>query len=479
MMIHFFTDPTEVTFTALKHVFHVSSVFCELDLPFLSAPITIRWYGVIIAFGLTLAVLLGGRLAYKWKIDIYKMLDVLIYGCFGGIVGARLYYVACEWGYYSQHLDEIFKIWHGGLAIYGGLIGGLICALIVCIVEKINILNLLDLCSMSFLIGQGIGRWGNFANQEAFGINTDLPWGMYSEKTRAYLQELVLSGTTLKVTPTEPVHPTFLYESIWCLLGAALLYLYYRKFRKFSGQLFLLYGVWYGVERAFVEALRTDSLYIGDTGIRTSQLLSVVIVIVCTILFTIFTIKYTMYPKPIEGVDYVREIPLYRFKRKAREAEKTANDFAQKAADAEKAGNTARAESLRKQEEKYRKLFEENTEKARIDDEAREKKRIAKGKPPKTSPPLLSELEAAKKDADDDMEPDLELPKTDVFETRTHPHPKPEAQPETTSEAPAEAPAETTPAAPAEDAAQADAEAQDEAPAAETKDADSQEADGE
>ena len=417
-MIQFFTDTTDVKFTALDHIFKVSSVFCELDLPFLSAPLTIRWYGVIIAFGLVLAVLLGGRLAYKWKIDIYKMLDILIYGTFGGIIGARLYYVICEWDYYGQHPAEILQIWNGGLAIYGGLIGGLLCALIVCIVEKINILNLLDLCSMSFLIGQGVGRWGNFANQEAFGVNTDLPWGMYSAKTQAYLEELALSGTDLKVDPTAPVHPTFLYESLWCLLGAALLYLYYRKCRKFSGQLFLLYGVWYGLERAVVEGLRTDSLYIGSTGIRTSQLLSVALVIVSAVLYTIFTIKYTMHPKPIEGIDYVKEIPLYRFKRKAQEAEKTANGFAEKAAAAEQAGQTAKAETLRKQEEKYRKLCEENKEKARLDFEAREKKRIAKGKPPKTNPPLLSELNAQAENADDeDADDDLPVAKTEVFET--------------------------------------------------------------
>ncbi len=412
-MIQFFTDKTEVTFTALKHIFNVSSVFCEINLPFMSAPLTIRWYGVIIAFGLTLAVLLGGRLAYRWRIDIYKMLDILIYGSFGGIIGARLYYVACEWGYYSQNPGEIFKIWHGGLAIYGGLIGGLICAFIVCIVEKINIPNLLDLCAMSFLVGQGVGRWGNFANQEAFGVNTDLPWGMYSAKTQAYLQELVLSGTTLSVDPSKPVHPTFLYESIWCLLGAALLYLYYRKFRKFSGQLFLLYGVWYGLERAVVEGLRTDSLYIGDTGIRTSQLVSVALVIVCAVLYTALTIRYTMHPKPIEGVDYVKEIPLYRYKRKAQEAQKAADNCAKKAEEAEKAGDAAKAESCRKQEEKYRKIFRENVEKALTDDEEREKKRVAKGKPPKTWPPLLSELEAEKKEA----EPDSPAAKTEVFET--------------------------------------------------------------
>jgi phosphatidylglycerol:prolipoprotein diacylglycerol transferase len=378
--LHFFQDVTQVKFTGLEHIFNVSAVFCEFSLPFLKQTVTIRWYGVIIAFGLALAVLFGGRTAYKWKIDIYKMIDVLIYGALGGVIGARLYYVAFQWDQYKNDPLEIFQIWHGGLAIYGGLIAGLICALIVCKVEKINVPNLLDLCGMSFLIGQGIGRWGNFANQEAFGTNTSLPWGMYSVKTQAYLQDLVSAGTDLNVDPAKPVHPTFLYESLSCLLGFALLYLYCQKLRKFSGQIFLLYGIWYGVERAVVEGLRTDSLYITGTNIRTSQLLSVILVVVCAILYTVFTIRFTLHPKPIDGVDYYREIPLYRYKRKAAEAKKEETALLAKAEKAEADGKTAVAEKLRKQAQAKAKLFEENTEKARLDDEARAAKKAAKAK---------------------------------------------------------------------------------------------------
>ena len=367
--MHFFTDTTAVKFTALDKWFNVSSVFLE------AGNFSIRWYGVIIAFGLTLAVLFGGRTAYKWKIDINKMLDVLIYGCFGGIIGARAYYVLSEWDYYGKHLSEVVKIWHGGLAIYGGLIGGLLAAFVVCKVEKINVLNLLDICGMSFLIGQGIGRWGNFANQEAFGTNTALPWGMYSEKTQAYLTALVKAGTDLKVDPTKPVHPTFLYESLWCLLGFVVLYIICKKFRKFSGQIFLCYGVWYGLERAIVEGLRTDSLYIGDTNIRVSQLLSVVLVVVCGILLTIFYIRYTLHPKPIEGIDYFKEIPLYRYNKKAAEARKLADELIVKAEKAE-----AEAEAG-KDGENAVKLSEKAKEARRKADEADKKadeaKRIA------------------------------------------------------------------------------------------------------
>ena len=376
--MHFFQDVTAVKFTALDHIFNVSSVFCEFSLPFLKNPVTIRWYGVIIAFGLTLAVLFGGRMAYKWKIDIYKMIDILIYGALGGIIGARLYYVAFEWDYYAAHPGEIFQIWNGGLAIYGGLIAGLLCAFIVCRVEKINIPNLLDLCGMSFLIGQGVGRWGNFANQEAFGVNTELPWGMYSEKTRAYLAELVASGSTIAVDPAKPVHPTFLYESLWCLLGFVILYIICKKARKFSGQIFLCYGVWYGVERTVVEGLRTDSLYIGNTGIRTSQLVSIVLVVVCAVLLVIFSIKYTLHPKPIEGVDVFPEIPLYRFKRKAADAEKEAVRLTALADKAEAAGNANKALALRKKAENQTALAEKNKLLAAEDDRKRAEKKAAK-----------------------------------------------------------------------------------------------------
>ena len=313
-MIRFFTDPVEVAFTALQKTFSVSSVFCEISLPFLSAPISIKWYGVIIAFGFTLAVLFGGRKAYVWKIDIYKMLDILIWGALFGIIGARLYYVFNEWGYYSAHPAEIPAVWHGGLAIYGGLIGGVLAALGVCLVERVNIRNLLDLCGMSFLIGQGIGRWGNFANQEAFGTNTTLPWGMYSERTREYLQYLVNGGAT-GLDPSQPVHPTFLYESLWCLLGFALLYWVCQKHRRFSGQIFLMYGIWYGIERAVVEGLRTDSLYIGNSNIRISQLFSVILVLVCAILLAIGFARDKKHHAPVEGVDFYREIPVYNKKR--------------------------------------------------------------------------------------------------------------------------------------------------------------------
>ena len=298
-------DTVLVKFAGIAQEFEVSSI---LDLGFTQ----VRWYGAIIAFGFLLAVLFGGRTAYVWEINLDKMIDVLLFGTIGAIVGARAYYVAFKWDYYSVHLSEIPKIWHGGMAIYGGIIGGLLMAFIVCKIEKINIYNLLDMVGISLLIGQGIGRWGNYANQEAFGGFTYKNFGMMSDKVVDYIArnpaEFGVEGISdipSYIAENDLyVHPTFFYESVWCLLGFLVLYIILKKFRKFSGQLFLTYGVWYGLERMIVEGMRTDSLYIGNTGIRVSQALSFAIVAVCGTLLVIKLIKYIKNPQPIEGVDF-------------------------------------------------------------------------------------------------------------------------------------------------------------------------------
>ncbi len=301
------SDYTVVYFTAIKRGFSVPSVLADFSI--FGIDIEIKFYGAIIAFGFLLAVLFGGRMAYKWKMSLDKMVDVLIYGTIAAIIGARLYYVFSKWDYYGTHLSEIPQIWEGGLAIYGGIIGGLVAAYFVCKVRKMNYFNLLDMATMSLLIGQGIGRWGNFTNQEAFGVNTDLPWGMWSEKVAADVmrnQELYASKG-FAVDPMLPVHPTFLYESIWCLLGFFVLYIICRKARKFSGQIALCYGIWYGLERTIVEGLRTDSLYIAGTTIRVSQAVSAALVVVCTVLLIVLLRKYIKNPKPIDGVDFFLE----------------------------------------------------------------------------------------------------------------------------------------------------------------------------
>ncbi len=323
-------DSTTVYFSAFEKGFEVSSVLAEFNL--FGQPITIRWYGAIIAFGFLLAVLWGGRMAYKWKMSLDKMIDVLIYGTFAAIIGARLYYVIFRWDYYSAHPEEIVQIWNGGLAIYGGIIGGILAAFITCRFNKLNFFNLLDCAGMSLLIGQGIGRWGNFANQEAFGTNTNMPWGMISEKTTIYLvdhkEELEALGMT--VDPYSPVHPTFLYESLWCLGSFLILLFIYKKHRKFSGQLFLTYGLLYGTGRAIIEGFRTDSLYIGDTTLRVSQVLSFAVAMAFLAVLVFMLIKTKKNPKPIEGVDFFPEEKPKEKKNKSKASNKDLKNLAQK-----------------------------------------------------------------------------------------------------------------------------------------------------
>lgn len=279
---------TTVFFDGLGISFDVPSVAFSIG------SYEIHWYGIIIAFGFALAVLYGGRMAYKWKMSLDGMTDVLIWGTLFGIVCARAYYVIFEWDYYSVHPNEIIAIWNGGIAIYGGIIGALIGGYIGCKTGKIDFRNLLDLGALGLLIGQGIGRWGNFFNQEAFGTNTETAiFRMWSVKIKETLEatqgDLLLKG--MDVNPNAPVHPTFLYESVWCLLLFVVLHLVVTKCRKFKGEIFILYGIGYGLERMVVEGLRTDSLYIGDTSIRVSQLLSAIIVVAFSVWLAVLMVK--------------------------------------------------------------------------------------------------------------------------------------------------------------------------------------------
>ncbi len=270
------SDYTVVFFDGLGISFNVPSV------AFTIGGHDVKWYGIIIAFGFLLAVLYGGRMAYKWKMSLDGMTDVLLWGLVFGIIGARAYYVIFEWQYYSVHPNEIIAIWNGGLAIYGGIIGGLIGAAIGCKFGKINFLNLLDLGALGLLIGQGIGRWGNFFNQEAFGTNTSTAlFRMWSTKIRDTLlaTQSTLADKGVEVNPNEAVHRTLLFESIWWILLFFVLHYIVKKHRKFKGEVFLLYGIFYGLERAIVEGMRTDSLYIGSSNIRVSQLLSIIVIV--------------------------------------------------------------------------------------------------------------------------------------------------------------------------------------------------------
>lgn len=231
---------------------------------------SISWYGIMIAIGFLLALWYGMKNAKRVGVLPDKMIDVVICCLPAGIIGARLYYVFFSWDSYRDNLLDILKIWNGGLAIYGGVIGAIVAGFFVCKWRKVKFSAMLDLAAPGFLIGQGIGRWGNFFNIEAYGSNTTLPWGMWSEKIVSDYSTLSSAGEGFN--PMNPVHPCFLYESLWCILGFFLIHFLVSKHRKFDGQVFLTYLGWYGLERLFVEGLRIDSLMLGN--LRVSQVLA-------------------------------------------------------------------------------------------------------------------------------------------------------------------------------------------------------------
>lgn len=235
----------------------------------------VYWYGIIIAAGFLLALIYASFSCKKMNIDINRLFDVVIVGLIAGVIFARLFYVVFYPGdkYWKNPL-EIFQIHDGGLAIYGGIIGAVVFGSLMAKLRKLKVTAVLDIAALGFLIGQCVGRWGNFINQEAFGSATELPWGMHSENTAA-----VVDGN---------VHPCFLYESLLCLLGFVLLHFFTRRFRRYDGQTFLLYIVWYGACRFFIEGLRTDSLIIPGTGLRVSQVIAAACVVAGMILLVLF-----------------------------------------------------------------------------------------------------------------------------------------------------------------------------------------------
>lgn len=232
---------------------------------------SIYWYGVLIALGMVLALLFAFRYAPDFGLNSDRMVDVICVGAVFAIICARITYVAMA-PFEYQSIWEMMDIRKGGIAIYGAVIGAFVFGGLAAKWRRVPLLPMFDLAAMGFFIGQCVGRWGNFVNQEAFGTNTDLPWGMYSEGTHNYLASVqaTLAATGVTVDPTKPVHPTFLYESLWCFVGFLLL-LGLMKRRKFHGQLFLTYLIWYGAGRYWIEGLRTDSLLVGSSDLRFSQ----------------------------------------------------------------------------------------------------------------------------------------------------------------------------------------------------------------
>lgn len=229
---------------------------------------TVMWYGICIALGMVMAIAYASWRCKQQGITVDDLIDVAIFTIFFGVIGARLYYVL-----FSDHefktLWDVINLRTGGLAIYGGIIFGAATIVVVCLIKKISWRKLYDAAGPGVMLAQAMGRWGNFFNGEAFGAQVEeghplhfLRMGLISSNTYNDF------GTTKMVY----VHPTFLYESLWNILGFVLINIFFKK-KKFDGEVALWYFAWYGFGRMFIEGLRTDSLYIGSTGIRVSQLL--------------------------------------------------------------------------------------------------------------------------------------------------------------------------------------------------------------
>lgn len=237
-------------------------------------PIAVHWYGVIIGIGVILGLLLAEKEGEKRGIPSGTIGDLIIIALPIAIICARTYYVLFEWSYYKSHLNEIPAIWHGGIAIHGGIIGAVLTAIWFCRKRKISFWKMADLLAPSLLLGQAIGRWGNFMNQEAHG----------GPVSRSFLESLHLPDFIINQMNINGVyyHPTFLYESIWNITGVILLILLRRiDFRR--GEIFLTYLLWYSIGRFFVEGLRTDSLML-TSHIRIAQLVSIVCVILSIVI---------------------------------------------------------------------------------------------------------------------------------------------------------------------------------------------------
>ncbi len=242
----------------------------------------VYWYGILFGLAFVVAALYILRRCRAFGLDGDRVIDVLLGAVLGGLIGARLYYVVFSWDYYKDDLRKIFSVREGGIAIYGSLIGAILAILLLCRLRRVKFLPLTDLFFSALLIGQAIGRWGNFINIEAFGSITEVSWGMRGDAITAYLKAVGLLDVTATGNPA--VHPTFLYESLWCLLGFIVLALYTKR-RRYDGELSLLYLLWYGAGRFFIEGLRTDSLMLGT--VRVSQVVAAASVVAALALLVV------------------------------------------------------------------------------------------------------------------------------------------------------------------------------------------------
>lgn len=239
-------------------------------------PIEVHWYGIIIGLGAILGLYIATRESKKRGMSPDHITDLVMIALPIAIICARIYYVAFEWDYYKNHFSEIPQIWHGGIAIHGGLIGAIITAIILTKVRKIPFWKLADIAAPSILLGQAVGRWGNFMNQEAHG----------GPVSRTFLENLHLPAFIINQMDIDGVyyHPTFLYESVWSFIGVILLIML-RRVNLRRGEMFFSYLIWYSIGRFFIESMRTDSLML-NSHLRIAQIISIAIILV-SILFII------------------------------------------------------------------------------------------------------------------------------------------------------------------------------------------------
>lgn len=257
----------KVTFPGLGWEFNVDNVAFKLG------SLEIYWYGICIAAAILLCVGLAIYQSKKINFPEGLVYDIVLVCIPCAIVGARLYYVFCEWDYFSKDLKMIFNTREGGLAVYGGVLGAVLGAYIMCRIRKIPFTALADFAMVYIPLGQAIGRWGNYFNQEAFGTTTTLPWGMTSDSVQSYLARYCPT-----LVSTQPVHPMFFYESVGDLIIFFIL-LWVRKNSKHAFETSCVYFAAYGFMRFWLEGLRTDSLYLFNTSVRTSQLLSLILAV--------------------------------------------------------------------------------------------------------------------------------------------------------------------------------------------------------
>lgn len=232
-------------------------------------PLTLRWYGVIIATAVFIGIWLSQHLARRRHLDPDLIPDLAIWLVLSAVPAARLYYVAFEWDYYQRHPEQIIQVWQGGIAIHGAILGGLVATLIFSKLRKISFWQLLDVIAPSLILGQAMGRWGNFFNSEAFGDPTNLPWKLY----------IPLNRRPPNLRQFDSFHPTFLYESIWNLgLLGILLWVFFRFPQARPGTIIFIYALGYGAGRLWIEGLRTDSLMLGP--LRIAQVMSLVFILI-------------------------------------------------------------------------------------------------------------------------------------------------------------------------------------------------------